>query len=415
MLGLRQAQAASARRDTAVILFWMAGGPSHIDTFDMKPHAPDQIRGPFKAIQTRQPGLEVCEHLRRHAQIADKLTIVRSLHHSLGVHDDASHWVQTGHPLLAARERGQLNPSQGSIVSYLQGPKQPGIPSYVCIPEAYHSKQGFYQNAAFLGTRFNPVNGGGDPSLGNYRLPEFTLPAELTLDRVDNRRELLEQMNHLVRRVDRSGVVEAMSNVQQQAFDLVTGPKAREAFDLSREPDALRDKYGRHAWGHAALLARRLVEAGVTFVTINLYEKNVDWWDDHSTIEKNLRKRLPPFDQALPTLIEDLHQRGLAERVLVMAFGEFGRSPQVDMNTAGRGHWPRAMSALLSGGGIRTGQIIGSTTADGGDPRDRPLGPGDLLASIYRVLGIDHDQFLHDQQSRPIRLTDSGHPIAELF
>lgn len=415
VLNLRQAQAASERRDTAVILFWMAGGPSHIDTFDMKPSAPDQIRGPFKAIKTHQPGFEVCELLPRHAQIADKLSIVRSLHHSLAVHDDASHWVQTGHPLLTARERGQQNPAQGAVVSYLQGSKQPGIPPYVCIPEAYRSKQGFYQNAAFLGSRFNPVNGGGDPTLGNYRLPEFTLPAELTTGRIDSRRELLKTVNGLVRRVEKSGAIEAMNDSQQQAFDLVTGPKAREAFDLSRESAALHDRYGRHAWGHAALLSRRLVEAGVTFVTINLYEKDVDWWDDHTAIEKNLRKRLPPFDQALPALIEDLHDRGLAERVLVVACGEFGRSPHVDTNTAGRGHWPRAMSAVLSGGGVRTGQIIGSTTADGGEPKERPLGPGDLLASIYRVLGINHDQFLHDQQSRPIRLTDSGQPIAELF
>ena len=205
-----------------------------------------------------------------------------------------------------------------------------------------------------------------------------------------------------------------MDQMQQRAFELVTGSQARAAFDLSLEPDALRDKYGRHFWGQSALLARRLVEAGVTFVTINLYEADVDWWDDHTTIEKNLQKRLPKYDQALCALIEDLHARGLTERVLVAAFGEFGRSPRIDKG-AGRGHWPGAMTALLSGGGIKGGQVVGSTNADGGRVKDRPLGPGDLLATMYRVLGIDHELALTDRQSRPVRLVETGQPIAELF
>src|SRR5581483_7194672 len=167
--------AASAPRDTAVILFWMAGGPSHIDTYDMKPSAPDVVAGPFRPQRTNQVGMTFCELMPRQSRLADKITIIRSLAHSLGVHDDASHWVQTGYPLLAARERGQQNPAQGAVVSHLLGPRQSGMPAYVCIPEAYNSRQGFYQAAAFLGARHNPVNAGGDPSLGNYRLPEFTL------------------------------------------------------------------------------------------------------------------------------------------------------------------------------------------------------------------------------------------------
>jgi hypothetical protein len=414
LLTIRQAQAASERRDTAVILFWMAGGPSHIDTYDLKPNATDQIRGPFKPIKTNQPGLDVCELLPRHTKIADKLTIVRSLHHSLNVHDDASHWVQTGFPLLNARQRGQSNPSQGSVVSYLRGTKQQDLPPYVCIPEAYSSAKGFYQTASFLGARYNPLAGGGDPSLGKYRLPEFVLPADMTLPRLEHRRELLKTLNGMVQNVERSGVLADLDPVQQQAFELVAGPRAREAFDVSREPAALREKYGKHAWGQSALLARRLVEVGASFVTINLYEADVDWWDDHTTIETGLKRRLPKYDQALSTLIEDLHDRGLAERVLVVACGEFGRAPRVD-DKGGRGHWPRAMSALLSGGGIKGGQVIGSTVADGSEPKDRPLGPGDLLASIYRVLGINHEQFLRDQQNRPIRLVEAGEPIKELF
>lgn len=414
VLRVRRAQAASARRDTAVILFWMAGGPSHIDTYDTKPNATAEIRGPFATIPTSLPGLSVCELLPGHTRIADKLSIVRSLHHEHSVHDDASHWVQTGYPLFNARQQGQQHPAQGAVVSTLHGSNRPGIPPYVCIPEAYNSRKGFYQRAAYLSARYNPLNAGGDPSLGNYRAPEFTLPADLTLARLRTRRELLKQVDQLVSRAEAGGALRAMDEVQRQAFDLVTGVQAREAFDVAREPAALREKYGRHAWGQSALLARRLVEAGVTFVTINLYEADVDWWDDHYTIEKNLRKRLPMFDQTLTALIEDLHERGLAQRVLVAAFGEFGRAPRIDKQ-AGRGHWPRAMSALLSGGGIRPGQVVGATTADGGEPADRPLLPGDLLATIYRVLGIDHESFLPDRQNRPIRLVESGEPIAELF
>jgi hypothetical protein len=411
---LLAAQQAPARRDTAVILFWMAGGPSHIDTYDMKPAAPLEVRGPFRPIQTNLTGLQVCELMPRHARIADKLSVIRSLRHELGVHDDASHWVQTGYPLFNARNRGQLQPAQGAVVSHLRGPLHPDMPAYVCLPEAYSSPQGFYQAAATLGARHNPVNGGGDPTLGNYRTAEFALPREVTLDRLQDRRSLVHHMDHLRRRVETSDVAENMNVSQRRAFDLITGQKAREAFDLSREPIALRERYGKHAWGQATILARRLVEAGVTFVTINLYERDVDWWDDHYVIEQNLRRRLPIFDQALATLIEDLHERGSAERVLVAAFGEFGRTPHIDA-LAGRSHWPRAMSAVLSGGGIHSGQIIGATTSDGGEPRDRQLGPGDLLATMYRVLGIDHDTFLPDRQNRPQRLVEAGQPISELF
>jgi Protein of unknown function (DUF1501) len=414
VLSLRAAQRAPERKDTAVILFWMAGGPSHIDTYDMKPDAPAEVRGPFRAVPTRLTGFRVCELLPRHAALADRFSIVRSFRHTHGVHDDASHWVQTGYPLLNARQRGQRHPAQGAVASRVRGPNREGLPAYVCIPEAYNSRQGFYQAAAYLGRRFDPVNAGGDPTLGKYRLPEFALPPDLTLERLDDRRALLNSLGNLRRRAETDGALRAMDEAHRQAFELVAGARAREAFDLGQEPVRLRDRYGRHAWGQAALLSRRLVEAGVTFVTINLYERDVDWWDDHYTIEKNLRRRLPPFDQSLCTLIEDLRDRGLADQVLVAAFGEFGRGPRIDKN-AGRGHWPWAMSALFSGGGIRPGQVVGATTADGSAVRDRPLGPGDLLATIYRVLGIDPETAFPDAQGRPIRLVDGGEAIRELF
>jgi hypothetical protein len=411
LLRVRAGQAAEARRDTAVILFWMAGGPSHIDTYDMKPAAPVEVRGPFEAISTDLPGLDVCELMPLHARIGRQLTVIRSLHHTYGVHDDAQHLVQTGWPQLNARAAGQQHPCQGSVTSLLRGPVMPGMPPYVCIPEDYRSHVGFYQSAAFLSSRHNALSGGGDPALGNYRLPEFHLPQDVPLPRLSQRKQLLGVLDGLQRH---SESAESMDEFQQSALDLVLGSAARQAFDLSRESDAVKDRYGRHAWGQYALLSRRLVEAGVTFVTINLYEKDVDWWDDHYTIEKNLQKRLPQYDQAFSTLVADLHERGLAERVLVVACGEFGRAPRIDAN-AGRGHWPRAMHAVLSGGGIVEGRVIGATTADGGDPADRALEPGDLLASIYQVLGVGADATVTDRQNRPVRLVSAGSSISELF
>ena len=412
LLAARKADAKTAN-NTSVILFFMAGGPSHIDTYDMKPAQAAEIRGPFQAINTNLPGLSVCDLMPRHAPIADRLAVIRSLTHDLSVHDDATHALQTGWPLLNARQKGQQNPSQGSVVSFCRASATAAIPPYVCIPEDYRRHLGFYEHAAFLSSRHNALNAGGDPSLGNYRPPDFVLPTDVTVERAHDRRELFRGLDGLHRRVTSAPQFDDLEDVQQQAFELVCGSQARNAFDLSKEPNALKNQYGRHAYGQSALLARRLVEAGVSFVTINLYEKDVDWWDDHFTIESNLRKRLPLYDQALAALIEDLHERGMADRVLVAAFGEFGRGVRIDRN-AGRSHWPKAMHAVLSGGGIRGGQIVGSTTANGGEPRDRPLRPTDLLATIYHSLGIDHEVTVPDRQGRPIHAIPDGEPIREL-
>jgi uncharacterized protein DUF1501 len=414
VLRARQAQAASDRKETSVILLYQAGGASHIDMYDMKPLAVPEVRGPFSPIATNLPGFDVCELMPRHARIADRLAIIRSIKHHLAVHDDGTHWLQTGWPLLNARQAGQRNPAQGSVISALAGPRKLGMPAYVAIPEDYRRHMGFYEGPAFLHSRHAALDAGGDPSLGNYRPPDFKLPADVVMSRLEDRRGLWREFDTLSRRLDTEPQFQSLDDVQRQALELVSGSTVRQAFDLSQEAADLRDRYGRHGYGQQALLARRLVEAGVTFVVINLYEKDVDWWDDHYTIEKNLRKRLPVFDQALTTLIEDLSERGMLDHTLVAAFGEFGRAPRIDQG-AGRGHWPGAMATLLAGGGIRGGQIIGSTTSNGGEPKDRPLGPGDLLASIYRVVGVDHQATVRDRQSRPIPILESGEPIAELF
>ena len=395
---------------TACILFWMAGGPSHVDTYDLKPHAPKEVRGPFAPIATSLDGFQINELMPGHARVADRLAIVRSLTHTLAEHDDASHWVQTGYPQPQARQSGQKHPCEGSVAARLRGPNRPGVPAYVCVPEDYASHMGFYQGPAFLGSRYRAVNAGGDPTLGNYRLPEFQPQRDVTDQRFSARQQLLSALDpHAAAATGPRN----LSVAREQAFELVGGAASRQLFDASREPAALRDRYGRHAYGHAALLARRLVEGGVTFVTINLYEKDVDWWDDHSSIEKNLRKRLPAFDQAFATLIEDLTERGLLDRVLVAAYGEFGRGPRID-SQAGRSHWPRAFSAALAGGGLKTGQVIGATTADGGEVRDNALRPGDLLATVYHTLGIDPHQMVVDKLDRPVPLLPEGRPIREL-
>ncbi|WP_254510349.1 DUF1501 domain-containing protein [Anatilimnocola floriformis] len=408
------AQAGLNQRPRSAILFFLAGGPSHIDTFDMKPDQTEEVRGPFRPCETTLPGLLLPELLPQHHALAKDLAIVRSITHNLGVHDDATHWVQTGYPLLNARQRGQQNPSQGAVVSKLQGPRQRGMPAYVCVPEDYRTHMGFYLGSSFLQGRHLALNSGGDPTLGNYRLPEFALPKDVSLPRLDDRRNLLRSLDRLAAHNEATAAFRDSDDALEQAVELSTGSRVRQAFDVAQETAQTREMYGAHAYGHGALLARRLIEAGTSLVVINLYEKEVDWWDDHSTIEKNLRARLPHYDRAFCALVNDLRLRGLLDNTLVASFGEFGRGPRID-KLAGRGHWPLAMSAVLTGGGLRTGQIVGSTTADGGQPKDRPLGPGDLLASIYQTIGIDPRATVPDLQGRPIPILPTGEPIRELF
>ncbi len=413
---LRASEAQPSRRRRAVILYWMAGGPSHIDTYDMKPDATEAVRGPFRPMATRVPGLQLCELLPRQAGIADKFSLIRSLTHSNHNHFDAAHWVQTGYHEFNIMGRGQPYPSQGSVVSMLRGPNEPGMPPYVCIPESYGAVRGFYQKSGFLSAAHNPLNAGGAALSERYHLnrPELVLGQGLTVERVEDRRELQRRIGEAGRTLENSGAALTMDRYYQRAYELVTSPRVQEAFDFSREAGQLQERYGRHAWGQAALLARRLVERGVTFVTINHFEAEIDWWDDHYNIETNLRHRLPVYDQALGTLIEDLHERGLADEVLVVAFGEFGRAPMID-GYAGRGHWARAWHALLAGGGVQGGRIIGATTTNGGEPRDRAMGPGDLLATIYHAVGIDPHTLVNNREGRPIPLVPQGNAVRELF
>lgn len=409
---LGQAQAASEKKrtDTAVILLWMDGGPSHLDTFDMKPDAPAEYRGPFKTIRSNVPGIDVCEHLPLQAKSMDKVALVRSLCHHAGAHEEGAHWVLTGHFAFQPSRLDPKNPAAGAVAAKLRGANRRGLPPYVAVPAARSAGNSpGYHSAAYLGSAFNPFQTGGDPNAEEFTVRDLRVAGGLSLDHLGDRRQMVHRFDDLRRDFDRRGVAHSLDKFQHEAFEVVTSQAARTAFEIGRENPRLRDRYGRHTWGQSALLARRLVEAGVTYVTCHL-----GGWDHHSRIVPRLQDDyLPRFDQTISALVEDLAQRGLQKRVLVCALGEFGRTPLINKD-AGRDHWPEAGWALFAGGGLKTGMTVGATTARGEFVRERPLAPDDLLATVYRVLGINPRQNFVDSTGRPNPILGGGEPIREL-
>jgi len=398
-----------ATSDTAVILLWMDGGPSQFETYDPKPDAPAEYRGPYQTIRTSVPGLDLCEALPLHAQLADKFAVIRSVAHRESGHGSAVKNLNTGYPHPPGTNEGTfLYPGVGAIVAKAREQERRGLPHYVCVPTAGIFK-GDIGGGAYLGSAYDPF--AANPSDGAGALIP---PTDLSLSRLQNRRELLSSLDRMRRDVDTSGMMEGMDAFTRQAFEMVTGRAAREALDLGREPAAIRNRYGASVeraqpWGQSCLLARRLVEAGVSFIGINM-----GGWDDHGdALVQNLPRRARTYDAAVTALIEDLYARGLDRKVLVLAWGEFGRTPRI--NRGGRDHWPSSMSVMLAGGGMRMGQAIGSTNARGERPQDRPLHPNDVLATVYRHLGIDHTRAFVNPQGRPIPLLPNGEPIAELL
>jgi hypothetical protein len=391
-------------KDTAVILFYMSGGPSHIDTYDPKPDAPVEFRGEFRPIPTNVPGIRISEHLPRQARLMDKMAIVRSLTHSNAGHGMASHWMMTGYaPPLEISDN--LNPSCGSVTAKLRGANAPRLPAYVCVPNSPPSA-----NAAYLGVSCNPFSPGGDPNAPDFQVRDLRLTSRVDMQRFKDRRGLRDGLDELRRQRDIEGVAEGYDRFYHDAFDIVTSEDCRRAFNLDKEETRLRDRYGRDSFGQSALLARRLIEYGVTFVAVDTGMG----WDTHDNNFQTLKAtNLPPFDRTLSALIADLHDRGLDKRVLVVCYGEFGRTPRVN-SVAGRDHWPGAMFALLAGGGLKMGQVVGSTDARGEYPRTRPVGPQDVLATVYHVLGIDYRKVFHDNSGRPIAILNEGKPIEEL-
>ncbi len=423
----------------SVILLWMDGGASHFETFEPKMDAPAETRGEFGAIPTALPGVHFCEHLPRTARVTDRLAIVRSMTHQDGLHEGGIHWVQTGfgypRQFDPVNMRHPRNPAAGAVVARQCGPVQPGAPAYVKVFKNAGYEHS-YEEAVYLGHQFDPLEIGdnlrktafveADPFLAKHlACPALTMRADVTADRLQNRRRLSSELDSLRSHVDRFGAGEQMDVFRQQAFELLSGKTVSEAFDLSREPQSLRERYGRHLWGQGTLLARRLVETGVRFVTVNMHgdpplKSDQFAWDTHVEHFPAMKGfLLPVFDQLFSALIEDLWQRGLHERVLVVAVGEFGRSPRIFSDGRpggpGRTHWPQAFSAVLAGGGIRGGQVIGSSTRDGGEVKDRPISPQDLWATVYSALGIDAETMFHDRANRPIPILPDAKPIAELL
>lgn len=415
--------AAGFGRAKSCIFLFMWGGPSQLDTFDPKPEAPAEIRGPFQSIATRVPGMRISEHFRRLATVADKLAIVRSLHHTDPAHLSSGHATLTGHLAPAINSDADPpserdTPHLGSMLARLRGGAQ-AMPPFVTLPwvashPAAPGGRAPGQNAGWLGHRYDPLVIGGDPSRPDWRVQELSLADGISYDRIDSRRELL-------RTVDRQRAELAAGDfggMRQQAFDLLSAPAARQAFDLSKEPDAVRDRYGRNIHGQCVLLARRLVEHGVPLVSINWHNDGRNFWDTHGANFSRLKNELiPPADQALTALLEDLHERGLLEETVVAWVGEFGRRPQIDHGNAGdggRAHWPFCYSGLLAGGGIRGGSIFGKSDAHAAHPVDSPVTPQDYTASLLHALGVAPDMAVPDRFGRPIRVNE-GTPITSLF
>ena len=420
---------------TAIILVWLRGGASHLETFDCKPLASSDFRGPYQPIDTNVPGIQICELLPRLAKIADKYALLRSMAHTGGGHPAGSLQILAGDPDPQDKLKPEL-PDWMSIASHLRRDSRRSIPNYVAVNPIDNYDSFTIAGATYLGPSAEPFKVFGDPSSPTFAVPNVGLKDERQLQVLNARSALKVSLDRLPRISDQSGVMSAVDRIDQQALDLLTNPTARRAFDLSQEPDAIRDRYGRNQWGQQCLMARRLVEAGVDIVATEFDGPmcgRVQNWDDHAVnqhVFDALKFRLPTLDQAVSALIEDIYARGLDQRVLVVVTGEFGRTPRISYVASsgegvasapagtvqpGRDHWPQANSMLFAGGGIRTGQVIGATDKRGEGPVERRVGPGDFLATIYRHLGIDYkNAAVTNFAGRPVPIVDHGDAIPEL-
>ena len=424
---LLQAKSESARslgqtKDTSVILIWLDGGPSHMDLYDMKPDAPAEYRGIWKPIRTKVPGFDITELFPKQAQVTNLFSMVRSLHHNTGDHFAGGHRMLTSKDMgvSGASTEGKF-PSIGAIVHRELGARRKGLPGYVAVPHAASiGLSPGYFGGHMLGAQHNPFAPGGDPNAPNFSVQNLNLAQGLSLDRLEDRRGLNRHFDVARRQFDGLATTRAMDKFSQEAFEFVSGPMARRAFDIGKEDPRLRDQYGRHNWGQSTLLARRLVEAGSTFVTVHF-----GGWDHHWDLKKGMENYLPMVDSCVSSLFRDLDDRGLLDSTLVLLCGEFSRTPKMNdggnggpprsMGTPGRDHWGNSMFCLLGGGGVKGGQIVGSTDRLGTRPKDRPVTPCNIHATIYHVLGIDPKLQLLDPSGRPVNVLDDPTPIAELI
>jgi hypothetical protein len=422
LLRLESAAAAAGRaarpvgKARSVILLFLSGGPSHLDMWDLKPGAPEEIRGTFAPISTVVPGTQISEYLPRMARLADQYTIVRSVAHTTPDHPAASYWMMVGSPMQ--RNAPQVvtmsredRPHPGSVVAkYL--PIPPALPSFVMVPEAISpvgpERPG--QHAGFLGSAYDPYRVNSDPNLATYSAGALNQAKEVTLRRLEERHELLGHIGQQARIVERSAAARALDPYYERAFDLLSSPAAQRAFDITAEPAQTRDRYGRHVFGQSVLLARRLVEAGVRLVHVNWVRhdngkggQGYDSHRDHLAWAKT--ELLPPTDAAFAALLSDLIDRGLLHETLVIMMGEFGRTPRFNKN-GGRDHWPRCFSVVLAGGGLRGGRVHGASDKIGAYPTSNPVTPQDLIATLYDSLGLDPHMMIYDLQHRPYVLVE---------
>jgi hypothetical protein len=422
--GVRAGKGPKARA-RSVILLHQFGGPSHHDTFDMKPAAPAEVRGELRPIRSSVPGLSVCERLPRMARVMDKVTLVRSLRHEMKNHNSAGYYSLTGHAPPTddqrLRDSSDLFPAYGSVVDRL-APARAGVPTFVAYP--YVIRDGSVtpgQHASFLGKAHDPLFIGQDPNSPDFRLPELSLPANLTLERLANRREVLRLIDRQTELLAFSARARGIEANYDRALTMLSAPGIRKAFDLSAEPASVRDAYGRTTYGQAVLLARRLVEAGARFINVYLSASIGGCrggWDTHGFGNKPMypilkNYLLPLTDQTLPTLLDDLDGRGLLDETLVVWVGEFGRSPRINA-MAGRDHWPQCYTALLAGGGVKHGFVHGASDKNGAYPASDPVRPEDLSATLFHLLGIDPHTEVNDALNRPLPIS-TGQVIADVL
>jgi len=397
---------------TRCILIWMDGGPTHFETFDPKPLAPAEIRGEFDCIDTALPGVQFSEHMTKLAANLNKFAMIRSIRHNQGNHGAGNHYMMTGSPPRIPVGCGafvSFHPSLGSVAAHELG-KDNGLPAYFSMPQM--SRSG---GPNFLGAKYAPFVVGDDPNKDNFRVRDVVLPTGLTTDRFSRRTDLRKLVDRMQRINDEAAAdpVNGLDEYFRQGYNLVTSPEAQLAFDISSETDETRDAYVRNGFGQRVLLARRLIEGGVPFVTV--YNGG---WDHHSEIFINNRKGLPKWDQTVATLIDDLEQRGLLDTTLVLALGEFGRTPKVSTiagrKTPGRDHWANAMSVLMAGGGTPGGVCVGATDRKGYSAVERVLSPENFVSTVYTKLGIDPNKIFYTPQGRPTHLVSDPTPIEEL-
>lgn len=420
---------------TAVILVWLRGGASHLETYDPKPLAPAEFRGVFGSISSRVPGMKFCELLPRHAKIADKFTLLRSMTHTGAGHPAGSLQMLTGDTDVQDKEK-PIFPDWMTVANYLRTDRTRELPNYVGVNPVVRYDNFTIAGSAYVNPAYGPFSVLGDPNDPQFEVQNIGLKDPEAGARLKDRSDLKHRLDQLSRSVDQSGEMGALDDFEAQALRLLTSDHARRAFDLRLEPDSVRERYGRHQWGQQCLMARRLVEAGVEIVTTTFDGPlcgRVGNWDDHAVnhhVFDALQFRLPYFDQAVTALVEDIYARGLDKRVLVVVTGEFGRTPRIERVASsgggvasgaagtvqpGRDHWPRAFSQLWAGGGIETGGIIGATDKRGEDVVERACSPGDFMATIYNHLGIDAGQIsIPDFSGRPNLILPRGSPIAEL-